>query len=102
VLAWATPVVPAAAPLLCQASISNHYARDYTTIDVRVHTVSYAAVTTVAYYKTVNRKHNKIRRKKVPPWRLSRGSGRGVSSVIRAVSVGRVGSARRSRTAAIT
>jgi hypothetical protein len=37
--------------------MSNNHPADYTWTDVRVHTVEYAKVTTVAHYKTVNRKH---------------------------------------------
>jgi hypothetical protein len=56
--AWASPTAaPASVRLPCQASMSNNHPRDYTTIYVRVHTASYAGVTTVAHYKTVNRKH---------------------------------------------
>lgn len=56
--AWATPAATlATAPLPCQASMNTHYPRDYTNVYVRVHTASYAAVTTVAHYKTVNTKH---------------------------------------------
>jgi hypothetical protein len=56
--AWASPAAaPATTALPCQASMSNNHPRDYTTIDVRVHTASYAGVTTVAHYKTVDRKH---------------------------------------------
>jgi hypothetical protein len=49
--------VPAAA-LRCHASMSNSRPKDYTTIYVNVGTVRYAAVTTVAHYKTLNRKHS--------------------------------------------
>ena len=54
--AVATTAAPAAA-LLCHASMSNSRPQDYTTIYVNVSTVRYAAITTVAHYKTVNRKH---------------------------------------------
>jgi len=54
--AWAASP-PTAAPLPCRAAMSNSHPRDYTTIYVYVRTASYAAVTTVAHYKTVNRKH---------------------------------------------
>jgi len=37
--------------------MSNYYPADYTTTYVRVHSAAYAGVTTVAHYKTVNRKH---------------------------------------------
>jgi hypothetical protein len=50
-------LTPAAA-LPCHASMSNGHPKDYTTIDVRVSTVGHAGVTTVAHYKTVNRKHS--------------------------------------------
>jgi hypothetical protein len=46
-----------AAALLCHASMSNSRPADYTTIYVNVGTARYAAVTTVAHYKTVNREH---------------------------------------------
>jgi hypothetical protein len=39
--------------------MSNADPADYTTTDVLVHTAHYAHVTTVAHYKTVNRKHHK-------------------------------------------
>ncbi len=54
--AVATTAAPAAA-LRCDASMSNSRPKDYTTIYVNVGTVRYAGVTTVAHYKTVNRKH---------------------------------------------
>ena len=54
--AVATPAAPAAA-LRCHASMSNSRPKDYTTIYVDVGTVRYAGVTTIAHYKTVNRKH---------------------------------------------
>jgi hypothetical protein len=59
-LAWASPAAvaaPASTPLPCHAAMSNNHPRDYTTIYVDVHTASYAAVRTVAHYKTVNRTH---------------------------------------------
>lgn len=46
-----------AAALPCHASMSNSHPADYTTIRVRVRTVAFAGVRTVAHYKTVNRKH---------------------------------------------
>jgi hypothetical protein len=56
--AWASSAAaPAAAPLPCHAAMSNSHPRDYTTVYVEVHTASYAKVTTVAHYKTVNRQH---------------------------------------------
>src|SRR5271170_1422401 len=54
--AVSTTAAPAAA-LRCHASMSNSRPRDYTAIYVNVGTVRYAGVTTVAHYKTVNRKH---------------------------------------------
>ncbi len=54
--AVATTAAPAAA-LRCHASMSNSRPKDYTTTYVNVSTVRYAGVTTVAHYKTVNRKH---------------------------------------------
>ena len=55
--ATAATAAPASAPLACQARMSNNHPRDYTTTYVYVHSASYASVTTVAHYKTVNRKH---------------------------------------------
>ena len=54
--ASATTAAPAAA-LRCHASMSSSRPRDYTTTYVNVGTIRYANVTTVAHYKTVNRKH---------------------------------------------
>jgi hypothetical protein len=50
---------PAASPaaLPCHAFMSNSHPRDFTTTDVRVSTRRHARVTTVAHYKTVNRRH---------------------------------------------
>jgi hypothetical protein len=48
----------ATVPLPCHASMSNSHPADYTTTYVHVHTVAYAAVTTVAHYRTVNRTHH--------------------------------------------
>jgi azurin len=56
VAAPTAPTAPAAAALPCQASMSNNHPADYTTTDVRVHTVGHASVTTVAHYKTTNHK----------------------------------------------
>lgn len=50
------PAAPSTA-LRCHASMSNSRPKDYTTIYVNVGTAGYAAVTTVAHYKTVNREH---------------------------------------------
>jgi hypothetical protein len=47
---------PASAALPCHASMSNNRPRDYTTIYVKVHTTGYAAVTTVAHYRTTSHK----------------------------------------------
>ncbi len=57
--ATAASIAPAApsAALGCHASMSNSRPKDYTTIYVNVGTARYAAVTTVAHYKTVNREH---------------------------------------------
>jgi hypothetical protein len=46
-----------AAAMRCHASMSNSRPADYTTIYVDVSTVRHASITTVAHYKTVNRKH---------------------------------------------
>jgi hypothetical protein len=54
--AVAAKAAPAAA-LRCHASMSNSRPKDYTSTYVNVGTVRYAGVTTVAHYKTVNRKH---------------------------------------------
>ena len=53
----ATAAVATTPALRCHASMSNSRPKDYTTIYVNVGTVRYAGVTTVAHYKTVNRKH---------------------------------------------
>jgi hypothetical protein len=45
-----------ASALPCHASMSNNRPRDYTTTYVKVHTTGYAAVTTVAHYRTTNHK----------------------------------------------
>jgi hypothetical protein len=50
-------VTPAVAALPCHAVMSNSHPRDFTTTDVRVRTHRHARVTTVAHYKTVNRRH---------------------------------------------
>jgi hypothetical protein len=55
--ATASTASAASAALRCHASMSNSHPADYTTIYVNVGTVRYAAVTTVAHYRTVNRKH---------------------------------------------
>ena len=63
-LLLASPGLPASAgtapatPLPCHARMSNSHPKDYTRTDVLVTTVSKAKVTTVAHYKTVNRKHH--------------------------------------------
>lgn len=54
--AAAAPAWPASAALPCHAWMSNNRPRDYTTTYVKVHTTGYAAVTTVAHYKTTNHK----------------------------------------------
>ncbi len=46
-----------ASPLPCSASMSNSHPKDYTTTQVRVHTGTFAAVTTVAHYRTTNTTH---------------------------------------------
>jgi hypothetical protein len=48
---------PAADGLRCHASMSNGHPADYTNVYVNVGTVRHASVTTVAHYRTVNRKH---------------------------------------------
>jgi len=47
-----------ARPLPCSASMSNAHPADYTYTDVRVHTGDFAAVTTVAHYRTTNTTHH--------------------------------------------
>ena len=61
ILATAAPAdaVTAAKPLPCHASMSNSRPADYTTTDVRVKTTARAYVTTVAHYRTVNRKYHR-------------------------------------------
>jgi hypothetical protein len=77
VVAWATggvlglaaPLIPAvpgtpalasaARALPCHASMSNPHPADYTTTDVRVRTASRASVTSIAHYRTVNRRHHR-------------------------------------------
>jgi len=48
----------AAKPLACSASMSNTHPADYTYTSVRVHTGNFAAVTTVAHYRTTNTTHH--------------------------------------------
>src|SRR5580698_6494662 len=70
-VAIATPVGLAAAPpagaaiaaksLPCHATMSNSHPADYTTTDVRVKTAARAYVTTIAHYRTVNRKYHRRR-----------------------------------------
>ena len=47
-----------ARPLACSASMSNSHPADYTTVKVRVHTADFAAVKTVAHYRTTNTTHH--------------------------------------------
>jgi hypothetical protein len=57
--AWAASAVvasPASRSLPCRAWMSNSHPSDYTTTYVKVHTVGYAAVTTVAHYRTTDHK----------------------------------------------
>jgi hypothetical protein len=54
--AAAAPASPASTALPCHAWMSNNRPRDYTTIYVKVHTTGYAAVTTIAHYRTTNHK----------------------------------------------
>jgi hypothetical protein len=46
-----------ATPLPCSASMSNSHPKDYTTTKVQVHTATFAAVKTVAHYRTTNTTH---------------------------------------------
>ena len=46
-----------ARPLPCSASMSNSHPKDFTTTKVRVHTGTFAAVKTVAHYRTTNTTH---------------------------------------------
>jgi hypothetical protein len=54
--AAAAGAAPTATRLPCHASMSNSRPFDYTTTYVKVHTVGYASVTTIAHYKTTNHK----------------------------------------------
>jgi hypothetical protein len=56
--AVAMAMAMAARKLPCHASMSNSDPKAHTTTNVRVSTVRYARVTTVAHYKTVNRQHS--------------------------------------------
>jgi hypothetical protein len=47
-----------AKPLPCSASMSNSHPKDYTTTKVQVHTGTFAAVKTVAHYRTTNTTHH--------------------------------------------
>jgi hypothetical protein len=47
----------AAAPLACKAHMSSYHPRDYSTIDVYVHTKAHAKVRTTASYKTTSTTH---------------------------------------------
>lgn len=47
-----------ARPLACGASMSNSHPEDYTTTQVRVRTGNFAAVKTVAHYRTTNTTHH--------------------------------------------
>ena len=53
-----TAMAAPARPLACSASMSNAHPADYTYTDVRVHTGNFAAVTTVAHYRTTNTTHH--------------------------------------------
>ncbi len=53
----AHPAAPATTALRCRASMSNSRPKDYTSIYVKVSTVRYAGVTTVAHYRTTSTKH---------------------------------------------
>jgi hypothetical protein len=46
-------------PLPCRASMSKAHPADYTTTDVLVTTASRAGVTTIAHYRTVNRRYHR-------------------------------------------
>jgi hypothetical protein len=46
-----------ATPLPCSASMSNSHPKDFTTTKVRVHTGTFAAVKTVAHYRTTKTTH---------------------------------------------
>ena len=46
-----------ATPLVCSASMSNSHPKDHTTTNVQVHTGTFAAVKTVAHYRTTNTTH---------------------------------------------
>lgn len=62
--AWASPAAPGramapAARLKCHASMTNSRPHDYTSTGVKVSTVSFARIKTVAHYRTVT--HPKYR-----------------------------------------
>jgi hypothetical protein len=55
--AFAQPIWASATPdasLRCQASMTNGHPADYTSTGVKVRTVPYAGIKTVAHYRTVN------------------------------------------------
>ena len=49
-----------ATPLPCSASMSNSHPKDFTTTKVRVHTAAFAAVKTVAHYRTTSTPHRGV------------------------------------------
>ena len=49
-----------ATPLPCSASMSNNHPKDFTSTKVRVHTGTFAAVKTVAHYRTTNTPHHAV------------------------------------------
>lgn len=54
----AAAAAPTSKPLPCHASMSNAHPADYTTTTVNVKSVAEVKITTVAHYRTVNRKHH--------------------------------------------
>lgn len=50
----ASQVASSARPLACRASMTNSHPRDYTSTGVRVRTVPFAHIRTVAHYRTLD------------------------------------------------
>jgi hypothetical protein len=58
VLTGGVAMAAPANPLPCSASMSNTHPADFTHTDARIHTANFAAVTTVAHYRTTNTPHH--------------------------------------------
>gem|GEM_PF-2836727 len=56
----APSVVSSATGLTCHASMTNSHPRDYTSTGVKVRTVPFAHIKTVAHYRTVNHAKSRI------------------------------------------